>query len=121
MKIRATTVLAVTLLLAGAMMNHTALAHGARVGVGFSFGFPGYWYGPGPYGYPPAYPYPYYPAYYPSYPSAPPVYVEQGAMQAPAQPQDWWYYCADARAYYPYVRECAGGWQRVAPTPPPAQ
>jgi hypothetical protein len=119
MKFTAKTVLAAALLLAGATMSHTALAHRTSVGVGFSFGFPGYWYGPGPYWYPPAYPYPYYPAYYPATPT---TYVEQGALQAPAEPQEqWWYYCVDARAYYPYVRECAGGWQRVAPTPPPAR
>jgi hypothetical protein len=26
-----------------------------------------------------------------------------------------WYYCNDAKAYYPYVRECRSGWLRVAP------
>jgi FKBP-type peptidyl-prolyl cis-trans isomerase FkpA len=33
-----------------------------------------------------------------------------------------WYYCSDAKAYYPYVRECRSGWLRVAPqTTPPGQ
>src|SRR3989442_1552066 len=33
-----------------------------------------------------------------------------------------WYYCNDAKAYYPYVRECRSGWLRVAPqTAPPGQ
>jgi hypothetical protein len=30
------------------------------------------------------------------------------------------YYCADAKAYYPDVRLCPGGWEPVSvPTPPP--
>jgi hypothetical protein len=47
---------------------------------------------------------------------AAPVFIERpGAeAEAPAQ-QVWWYWCVDARAYYPYVKECPGGWQRVAP------
>jgi hypothetical protein len=52
------------------------------------------------------------------------TYIEQGGGQVdaapgPEPPGHWWYYCADAKAYYPYVRECPGGWQRVAPQPPP--
>lgn len=88
--------------------------------IGFYFG-PGY-YGPSPY---------YYggPGYYPYYapppvvvaPSPPPVYIEQAPaapqMAAPAPAQNNWYYCADSRSYYPYVKECPGGWQQVAPTP----
>lgn len=52
---------------------------------------------------------------------SPPEYIEQSSP-APAaaapQPQQWWYYCADARMYYPYVKECPGGWMRVAPHQP---
>ena len=48
----------------------------------------------------------------------PTVYVEQGPAQAAPQPaQHYWYYCADSRAYYPYVKDCPGGWQRVSPQP----
>lgn len=87
-----------------------ALAHGrGRVQLGLHFGFPlyaPYWYYPPP----PVY-------YYPAAPAAPPVYVER---ERPAQ-QDWWYYCEQTRGYYPYVKECPGGWQRVPPAPPPAQ
>jgi len=45
-----------------------------------------------------------------------PVFIERSwaESEAPA-PQVWWYWCTDARAYYPYVKECPGGWQRVAP------
>jgi hypothetical protein len=45
---------------------------------------------------------------------AAPVFIERSPPEEPAA-QVWWYWCADARAYYPYVKECPGGWQRVAP------
>ena len=32
---------------------------------------------------------------------------------------DSWYYCEDPKGYYPYIRECPTGWQRVSPVPPP--
>jgi hypothetical protein len=28
-----------------------------------------------------------------------------------------WYYCDASKAYYPYVKECLGGWRPVAPPP----
>lgn len=122
MKVMMKTVLAAVLILAGAVAGESALAGRGSVNFGFSFGFPGYWNYPAPYYYyPPAYPY-YNPYYYPSYgyPAGPATYVEQGTQPEPAPPPThWWYYCAEAKAYYPYVRECAGGWQRVSPTPPP--
>ena len=107
-------------LLATLLAAESAFAWGhsrVRVGVGFYFGAPvlGYpYYYPGPYYYPP-----YYPAYYPApVPPQPTVYVEQGGAAAPAQPaQSYWYYCADSRSYYPYVKECPAGWQRVSPQP----
>jgi hypothetical protein len=100
---------------------------GTRWTVGVNFGFPGYWggywggwpwYGPA-YSY---YPYPYYPAYYPApvaVPQQPTTYIEQPAPQAQQQqaPTGYWYYCADPGAYYPYIKECPAGWQRVAPQP----
>lgn len=40
------------------------------------------------------------------------------AMTADAQATDgYWYYCASARAYYPSIRQCAEGWQRIATNP----
>ena len=105
-------------------VSDSAFAHGrSRVFLGFNFGFPGYYY-PAPYYYPPAY-YPYYypPAYYPYYPapvvvqSSPPVYVERDAAAPAPETQSYWYYCAATRGYYPYVKECPGGWQKVAPAP----
>jgi hypothetical protein len=127
-------------LLGSAWVSTPALAGGVRVGVGVYVG-PGwygrpYWGGPywgGPYwGWrpyywgPPAY---YYPPTY-SYPApvvvqpAPQVYIERdpppaaAPAPAPQQPSQWWYFCPGASAYYPYVKECAGGWQRVSPQPP---
>lgn len=69
------------------------------------------WYVPRPY------PYPYYPPYPPVIiERAPPVYIEQ--TPAPPPPQtNYWYYCPSAKGYYPYVKECPGGWQKVAPQP----
>lgn len=66
------------------------------------------WYYP-PYYYPPAYP----PLV--AVPASPPVYVEQG--DTPAAPGAYWYYCSEAQGYYPYVKACPGGWQKVAPQP----
>lgn len=108
---------------------------GPRVGFGVYFGGGGY-YGPRyPYYYPPYYDYPPYYAgpgyYYPptviAVPSAPITYIEQApqaapqpAPQAAPQPQQaWWYYCSESNTYYPYVKECAGTWKRVAPVPSP--
>ncbi len=110
-------------LVLGLILSGSAFAwghHGPNVRFGVMLGGPGWW-GPGyyqPYYYPPYY---YPPAYYPPLPSSPPVYIEQGAAQpAPAaQPQGYWYYCAGANGYYPYVKDCPGGWQRVSPQPPP--
>ena len=55
---------------------------------------------------------------------APAPVPQQPSPSPPPPPQQqqqqshYWYYCPDSRAYYPYVRECAGGWERVAPQPP---
>jgi len=97
--------------------------HGGHVGFEFLFGVP-YSY---PY-YPPPYYYPY--SYYPpvmAAPSQPPVYIEQGSaqpapQQAPTTPENYyWYHCDKPDGYYPYIKECLGGWQKVVPTPPPQQ
>lgn len=103
---------------------------GAGVGIGLVLGLglglelaspyygPAYYY-PSPYYYaPPPY---YYPPPVVVAPYVPPVYVEQGdyARSVPDQPPASWYYCAGSKAYYPYVRQCPEGWQRVSPQPPP--
>jgi hypothetical protein len=84
---------------------------GGHVRFGVFIGGPIYpWY---PWGYPY---YPYYPYYPPAAPATPPTYIEQGETQ---QQQGYWYYCAASKTYYPYVKECPAGWQRVVPQPRP--
>ena len=56
-------------------------------------------------------------------PSAATVFIERTveSTAAPVQPaQQWWYWCASSRAYYPYVENCAESWQRVEPRTPPS-
>jgi hypothetical protein len=70
------------------------------------------------------------PVWYPAYAYAgpvysPPVVVESTppvyTQQAPPPPPQYWYYCQSPQGYYPYVKECPGGWLQVVPqpTPPP--
>jgi hypothetical protein len=47
----------------------------------------------------------------------PPVYIEQQTARQTLEP-GYWYYCQELQAYYPYVRECPGAWQPIAPQPP---
>lgn len=120
------TVLALAIALAGLMLAEPALAgghyrgghyhgyYGPRVtfGVGFGYGWPyaGYY----------GYGYPYYAPYYAApvvVQQQPTVYVEQPQVQQAQQPAGYWYFCNDSRSYYPYVKECASAWQRVAPQP----
>jgi hypothetical protein len=75
-----------------------------------------------PWYYPYYYPYQTYPTVVEVTPPQPPVYIQQPQAAAPAADAgSWWYYCADTKTYYPYVRECASPWQRVAPQPPAAR
>lgn len=89
-------------------------------GSGFGYGpFGGYGYGPygggfGPYGFN-RFGYMYSPPIV-TIPAAPPVYIER-AQQQPLEP-NYWYYCRNPAGYYPYVRECPAGWEKVPPTPP---
>jgi hypothetical protein len=102
-------ILACAVAVGGLAASATASAHWhGRVGV---------WIGPGPLWWGgPYYPYSYYPYYYP--PVADPVYMQPNpVVQVPAPP-NYWYYCPQSSAYYPYVSECQGGWQQVAPQPP---
>jgi hypothetical protein len=118
-----TAALALLVALAGVLASEPADAHGGRtrVHIGVGFGYP-YW-GPywGPWYYPP--PYYYHPA--PAVVVREPVtYIEQGGgtTSAPsAQSGNWWYYCEGSKGYYPYVKECPSGWQRVPPAPPSAK
>jgi len=71
------------------------------VGGGFGWGYPWGWWYPPPYYY-------YYPA-----PVESVTYIEQG--DASPEAQRWWYYCESSTSYYPYVKECPAGWERVPP------
>lgn len=73
----------------------------------------GGWWGPGPWGSTWWGPGGWAPASVPTT-VVTPVFIERSPPAEPAA-QVWWYWCADARAYYPYVQQCPGGWQRVAP------
>ncbi len=72
--------------------------HDGRLGWWWVIGTIWYFY-PGP-----IYPYP--------DPYTPPV-----IQQLPPSPQ-YWYYCASAGAYYPYVPVCPEGWRMVPAVPP---
>jgi hypothetical protein len=88
-----------------------------------SFGFvAGPYWGPRYYA-----PYPYYAPYYPPHYSSlvvehvsAPVYIERQSSEpgaASTARTGYWYYCGESKAYYPYVRDCPGGWQKVSPRP----
>ena len=107
--------------------------HGhSHLSIGLGYYGPGFYggYGYGGYGYGGygmsgfGYPFYYPPAYYPPpviVPTTPPVYIQQQQAQPAqsAQPQtNYWYYCQNPDGYYPYVKNCPGGWLQVAPQPP---
>ena len=109
--------------LASALASTTALARGyhrhhfgSGLALGLVLGAP-LWY-PAP-----AYPYPYsYPYAYPYPPAvvvnpAPRVYVEREDQPLAQSAPGYWYYCRESNVYYPYVRECAGPWERVPAAP----
>jgi hypothetical protein len=83
--------LLLVLALAGALFGGPAWGH-ARVAIGVAIG-PFWW--PAPWYYPPPY-------YY-----SPPVVVQPAPIYI--QRPGW--------GYYPYVRECPGGWRRVPARP----
>ena len=97
--------------------HHNGFGYGALglgLGLGIGDGVGNYYGGYNNYGYG-------YPPTVVTVPTAPPIYIQQ----APAPPvvqqiqSNYWYYCESSKSYYPYVRECASGWQQVEPTPPP--
>ena len=89
---------------------------GRGYGYGYGGGWRGNWVGAGYYGYPQA-------AYYaPPVAYAPPVVAYVAPPQPlvlASQPQPAvWYFCEATGNYYPYVQECASGWQTQSATPP---
>jgi hypothetical protein len=59
----------------------------------------------------------------PAYYAPPPVVVQEAPPAygpAPQPVEQYWYYCQDSKAYYPYVKQCPNGWMKVVPqTQPP--
>jgi hypothetical protein len=85
-----------------AFVSTAVLAHG-RIHFGVNIG--PYW---GPWWVVPP------PIYYPV-PVAeqePPIVIEQTSA-----PQDYWYYCRPANAYYPYAKTCPEPWEKVPAKP----
>ena len=130
-------ILQYAMLTAGILCSGAALAdRGHGHGGGHRYGgHGGHWHGnfglylgaPYPYDL-----YPYYSYRYPYYPpvvtvpvpTEPPVYIEQDdeqVDQSQAQEEDdyYWYHCNKPKGYYPYIKKCPGGWEKVTPTPPP--
>jgi len=114
----------ITILACNSLWAHSHSHSHSYYSIGLGYYGPGFYgrygyggYGWGGYGYPFYYP-PYY--YYPPtviVPTTPPVYIQQQVQ--PVQPQTaYWYYCQNPDGYYPYVRNCPGGWLQVAPQPP---
>jgi len=59
-----------------------------------------------------------HPYYYPPVVVADPVYVQPNrSFQVPAPP-NYWYYCRQSNAYYPYASQCPSGWEQVSPQLP---
>ena len=112
MKSRIVTLCLVFVGLAPAALAHGGHGHGGhRHGghFGLFIGAPWGWYYPPPYWYSPPV----------VVQSAPPVYIERDP--APSAPDDeayYWYHCSRPEGYYPYIKECPGGWKKVVPTPP---
>jgi hypothetical protein len=116
----------ILILVAGSVGSGVASAdrgrfhHGHRSHFGVFIGAPWPWYHPPPWNYPPAY---YYDDYYPRtviVPSSPSQYIERSEEDSGSAPASgYWYYCRNPDGYYPYVKECPGGWQKVPPQPPP--
>lgn len=92
--------------------HHDGFHHGhGHVAFVVGGGWPGWW------GYPyDGWPYPNaYPGYY-----APAVqYIEQGDGSDSVSANAWWYRCNQPSGYYPYVKDCPGGWQTVPAQPSP--
>ncbi len=91
-----------------------AAAHGrGRVTFGLHIGVPLGYYGYYP---PPYYYFPYYPPSVVVVPREPTTYIERDSAPS-SDAQSYWYYCPDSSTYYPYVKQCPGGWQKVPPRP----
>jgi hypothetical protein len=97
---------AIGCLACGAASAHGHWHGGPRFGFDFVIGPGPWWWWDSPLYYPPA------------VVAAPaPMYVQPSTAQMPA-PINYWYFCPQSNTYYPYVTDCPGGWQQIAPQPP---
>jgi len=60
------------------------------------------------------YPYPYYSDPVPFDATPAPDYLPDASLST----TQYWYFCPDSNAYYPYVSSCTSGWQAVPTIPP---
>lgn len=120
------------LLMAGGAMAHGYARHPrSSVQFGFYVGDPWFYPYPRPYYWPRVYSPPVIVSPSPIYieQSPPTVYIERPAPSVsppvsnapPATSttfeRGYWYFCADSQSYYPYAKDCPGGWQKVSPVP----
>lgn len=95
--------------------RHRGASIGLFMGAPIYWGWPGpyYVYPPPPYTVFPQYaPYPPYYAYPPRERETPPVYIER---EREGRESGYWYYCRHPEGFYPDVKDCPDGWERVAP------
>nr|WP_315594621.1 hypothetical protein [uncultured Cupriavidus sp.] len=96
----------------GGFHGHDGFHHGHGHATFFVVGggWPGWWWG-----------YPYdswpYPVAYPGNYAGPVQYIEKGDGSDGASANAWWYRCDQPSGYYPYVKDCPGGWQ-IEPAQP---
>ena len=98
---------------------------GLGVAAGAILSYPYYSYPYYPYySYPYYDPYVYAPAYSPRviYRQRGDAYTDEEGYSEPATTRSssggTWYYCRQSNAYYPYVKRCSGGWEKVPAIPP---
>ncbi|TXI17392.1 MAG: hypothetical protein E6Q62_09155 [Nitrosomonas sp.] len=123
------------IIILGLILNTGIEAHGrhSHSHLNFGIGIGGYYpglYGPsyyGPsfygfrsFGYSPFFYGPYY-SYPPTVvvPVTPPVYIQREQLRPVESQINYWHYCRNPEGYYPYVKNCPGGWIPVAPQPSP--
>jgi len=117
------TVLAISVMIFVVLFASVMPAYAFRPGPGPVRG--GVWFGPGwgpgwgPWWWGPLA----YPIY--DYPRQPIVIEQQSPVyeQQTQQPEEqyYWFYCAESKTYYPYVKQCPKGWMKVVPTLNPTQ
>lgn len=102
--------------------GHFGGHHGLDLHFGYGLGLG---YGLGYYGFGLPHYYPYSPvvtvpaAPVVAVPASPTAYIQHEIASAPqSQTTNYWHYCRNPEGYYPYVRDCPGGWEKISPQPP---